>query len=128
MLIDHIIYAAPDLEIAVADMESRFGVRPSGGGKHTGQGTHNKLLPLAQERISRLSPLILSNPSHAVPVPTELTALPTAAWWAGPLNAMTSRQRSNTLASRVLTKATCWKATELRPQAPSCDGALRAMR
>jgi hypothetical protein len=63
MLIDHIIYAAPDLEIAVADIERRFGVRASGGGKHTGQGTHNKLLSLGPERISRLSRLILSNPS-----------------------------------------------------------------
>ena len=48
MLIDHLIYAAPDLEIAVADIERRFGVRPSGGGKHTGQGTHNKLLSLGR--------------------------------------------------------------------------------
>ena len=46
MLTDHIMYAAPDLAIAVADIERSFGVRPRGGGKHTGQGTHNKLLSL----------------------------------------------------------------------------------
>jgi len=105
MLIDHIIYAAPDLEIAVADIERRFGVRPRGGGNTRGKGLTTSCFPSAQERISRLSPLILSNPSHAVN-PTELTALPAAAWWAGPFHAMTSRQRSNTLASRVLTQAT----------------------
>lgn len=46
MLIDHIIYAAPDLEAATAEIEQRFGVRAGGGGRHMGQGTHNKLLAL----------------------------------------------------------------------------------
>jgi hypothetical protein len=46
MLIDHIIYAAPDLEAATAEIEQRFGVRAAGGGRHMGQGTHNKLLAL----------------------------------------------------------------------------------
>lgn len=46
MLIDHVRYAAPDLENAVADIEERFGVRAGGGGRHLGQGTHNKLLAL----------------------------------------------------------------------------------
>jgi catechol 2,3-dioxygenase-like lactoylglutathione lyase family enzyme len=44
--IDHIIYAAPDLEAAVDDLDARLGVRAAGGGQHTGQGTHNKLLAL----------------------------------------------------------------------------------
>jgi hypothetical protein len=46
MLIDHIIYADPDLDSAVVHIERRFGVRARGGGKHLGQGTHNKLLAL----------------------------------------------------------------------------------
>lgn len=46
MLIDHLIYAAPDLATAVRDFEKRFGVRAGGGGRHLGQGTHNKLLAL----------------------------------------------------------------------------------
>jgi hypothetical protein len=46
MLIDHIIYAAPDLDAATAEIEQRFGVRAAGGGRHMGQGTHNKLLAL----------------------------------------------------------------------------------
>jgi Glyoxalase-like domain len=44
--IDHLIYAAPDLDAAVADIEKRFGVRATGGGQHTGRGTHNSLLAL----------------------------------------------------------------------------------
>jgi catechol 2,3-dioxygenase-like lactoylglutathione lyase family enzyme len=47
--VDHIIYAAPDLEAAVDVIEKRLGVRAAGGGQHTGQGTHNGLLALGPQ-------------------------------------------------------------------------------
>ncbi|HEX8865497.1 MAG TPA: VOC family protein [Lentzea sp.] len=47
-MIDHLVYAAPDLDAAVLDIEQRFGVRASGGGQHLGLGTHNKLLALGR--------------------------------------------------------------------------------
>lgn len=46
MLVDHLVYAAPDLAAAVADLEERFGVRAQYGGRHIGRGTHNALLAL----------------------------------------------------------------------------------
>lgn len=46
-MLDHIAYAAPDLEAAVADLERRLGVRAAAGGKHRGLGTHNALLSLS---------------------------------------------------------------------------------
>jgi hypothetical protein len=46
MLVDHLIYAAPDLTAAVADLEDRLGVRAVAGGRHIGLGTHNALLAL----------------------------------------------------------------------------------
>ncbi len=59
MLIDHLVYAVPDLRAAVADVEERLGVRARDGGRHTGPGTYNALLALAPgdslpaERTSR---------------------------------------------------------------------------
>jgi len=46
VLIDHLVYATPDLAAAVADLEGRFGIRAQAGGKHVGLGTHNALLAL----------------------------------------------------------------------------------
>jgi len=46
MLIDHLVYAAPDLASAVAEVEERCGVRAQAGGRHTGLGTHNALVAL----------------------------------------------------------------------------------
>jgi hypothetical protein len=44
--LDHLIFAALDLDDGVREVEARFGVRASGGGQHSGQGTHNKLAAL----------------------------------------------------------------------------------
>jgi len=44
--IDHIVYAVPDLEKGMDEVEHRFGIRPVYGGKHLHQGTHNALLNL----------------------------------------------------------------------------------
>ncbi|MFI5623193.1 VOC family protein [Nocardioides sp. NPDC051685] len=45
-MIDHLIYAHPDLDLGVAEVGSRFGIVAAGGGRHLGRGTHNRLLAL----------------------------------------------------------------------------------
>lgn len=42
--IDHLVYAVPDLDSAVEELDERLGVRPAGGGRHDGWGTRNALL------------------------------------------------------------------------------------
>ncbi len=44
--VDHIIYGTPDLETTIDELDERFGVRATIGGRHLGEGTRNALYSL----------------------------------------------------------------------------------
>ena len=46
MRIDHVIYAAADLNAAAARIESELGLTVREGGRHEGHGTQNRIVPL----------------------------------------------------------------------------------
>jgi hypothetical protein len=46
MRIDHVIYATRDLDAAAARLEANHGLVAKGGGRHTGIGTENRIVPL----------------------------------------------------------------------------------
>ena len=46
--LDHLVYATPDVDATVADLEEKLGVRAATGGRHVGRGTRNALIGLSE--------------------------------------------------------------------------------
>jgi hypothetical protein len=49
-MLDHLVYATPDLDAAVDRVESLLGIRARPGGRHPGIGTRNALVSFGGER------------------------------------------------------------------------------
>ncbi len=65
--IDHIVYAVPNLQQGMDDFEKLSGVRPTYGGKHLHQGTHNALVNLGENIYFEL--LAIDPDNNNVPAP-----------------------------------------------------------
>jgi hypothetical protein len=64
--VDHLVYAVPDLDAGVVDLERRLGVRAAPGGQHPGRGTRNALISLGPD-----SYLEILGPDSTQPAPPQ---------------------------------------------------------
>ena len=82
-MLDHLVYAAPDLDQAIDDIARRLGVRPAAGGKHAGGLTHNALLSLgAGSYLEVIAPVPDSAPTAGLPFGLETVTEPRLIAWA----------------------------------------------
>ena len=68
--VDHLIYATPDLDTTVAEMEKLLGVKAAPGGQQPGRGTRNALISLGEN-----SYLEIVGPDPKQPQPSQ------PPWW-----------------------------------------------
>lgn len=55
-VIDHLVLAVADLDVAIDDFEREHGVRPATGGRHEGLGTHNALVSFGASYLELIAP------------------------------------------------------------------------
>jgi hypothetical protein len=83
-LVDHLVYAAPDLEAGIDLIEQKLGTRAIPGGRHPAWGTRNALLSLGETAyLEIIAPdLELPAPDRARPFNIDTLSTPRLVTWA----------------------------------------------
>jgi hypothetical protein len=66
MQIDHVLIAASDLDAAAARLEAEHGLSATGGGRHEGIGTRNRIVPLGRGYLELIT---VEDPGEAAASP-----------------------------------------------------------
>jgi len=104
-LVDHLVYAVPDLEAAVRTFAAATGVEPVPGGRHPGRGTRNHLVGLGPTSYLEIIGPDLDHPAeHGADVPFGIDTLsrPRLVTWAVHPTDITSAARASARAGADL--------------------------
>lgn len=84
-MLDHLVYATPDVGRSIDQLESLLGVRAGFGGQHPGAGTHNALLSFGEgSYLEIIGPDPTQEPPEDRPMPFGIDTLvaPRLVTWA----------------------------------------------
>ena len=88
-LLDHLVYATPDLDATCRDLEIQLGVRASAGGQHPGRGTHNALISIGSKAyLEIIGPDPLQPETRAVWFGIDQLTTPKLVTWAVRVDAL----------------------------------------
>ena len=97
-IVDHLVFAVPELESGVREIERLLGTRAAIGGRHPQFGTHNALLglgPATYLEIVAVDPS-LPRPARGRPFGVEASGLPRLVTWAARCEAIDARAAAAT--------------------------------
>lgn len=83
--LDHLVYAAPDLDAAVAEFAEATGVEPAEGGRHLGRGTRNYLVAFGPTSYLEIVGPDLDHPADegaSIPFGVDTLDAPRLVTWA----------------------------------------------
>lgn len=82
--VDHIVYATPDLDLGIRQMEELLGITATPGGRHPGWGTHNALISLGPDSYLEIIGPDPGSPKPEQPRPFQIDGVsaPRLVTWA----------------------------------------------
>lgn len=95
-IVDHLVYAGPDLRVATESIERLLGVQATPGGQHPGRGTRNALIALSQSTYIEIIGPDPDQPAPGLPRPFGIDALkgPKLVTWAAKERDLSNRVKS----------------------------------